>query len=240
LLHPEASPKLIHQYSQHFVDLIDLQENQLKTLPVEEVLSSNDPSTRYIAQVYLEDYMLPIRSKLFDHGMSSLVVTFDELLRRTPVASRFRELLSTLEEHYHSPVDTEFTLQVINPLSTQPEVNICLLQCRPQSHFKESRVQLPTSLNPADVVFSTQRLVPAGQVPGITHVIFVSPEGYFSLESEADRTSIGQLVSKLNARLAGKTFITIGPGRWGTLNPDLGVPIKYGDIYNSRALIESP
>jgi len=99
-------------------------------------------------------------------------------------------------------------------------------------------VQLPTSLNPADVVFSTGRLVPAGRVSGITHVIFVSPEGYFSLESEAERTQIGRLVSKLNARLAGKTFITIGPGRWGTINPDLGVPIKYGDIYNSRALIE--
>ena len=42
----------------------------------------------------------------------------------------------------------------------------------------------------------------------------------------------------MNAKLAGKIFITIGPGRWGTINPDLGVPINYGDIYNTRALIE--
>jgi hypothetical protein len=46
------------------------------------------------------------------------------------------------------------------------------------------------------------------------------------------------MVSALNSKLAGKTFITIGPGRWGTVNPDLGVPINYGDIYNTRALVE--
>jgi hypothetical protein len=34
------------------------------------------------------------------------------------------------------------------------------------------------------------------------------------------------------------TFICVGPGRWGTVNPDLGVPVGYGDIYNTRALIE--
>jgi hypothetical protein len=117
-------------------------------------------------------------------------------------------------------------------------VNICLLQCRPQSQFKESKVRLPTSLNPGDVIFSTSRLVPDGRITGITHIIYVTPEGYFSLGTQPERTHIGHLVSKLNAKLAGKTFITIGPGRWGTINPDLGVPINYGDIYNTRALVE--
>ncbi len=237
-LHPEATPRLISQYSQHFVDLIDLQDNQFKTLPVEQVLSVDHPALRYIAQTFSDDYLLPIRSNLLEGSSSSLVITYDELLRRTPFAGRYRELLSKLEEHYHSPVDTEFTLQLINTLSTQPEVVICLLQCRPQSQFKESKAQLPASLNPADVVFTTQRLVPAGRVADITHVIYVTPEGYFSLSTQAERAHISHLISQLNARLEGKTFITIGPGRWGTINPDLGVPINYGDIYNTRALVE--
>jgi hypothetical protein len=238
LLHPEATPKLISQYSQHNVDLIDLEANQFKSIPIGEVLSSRYPGLRYIAQTYNEGFMLPIRSNLLDGVTSQLVVTFDELLRRTPFASRFRELLSKLEENYHSPVDTEFTLQIINPDSARPEVDICLLQCRPQSQFKESKAHLPTSLNPADVIFSTTRLVPDGHVTGISHIIYVTPEGYFSLGTQPERTHIGHLVSKLNAKLAKNTFITIGPGRWGTINPDLGVPINYGDIYNTRALIE--
>ena len=238
LLHPEASPVLISQYSQHLVDLIDLEANQLKSVPVEEVLSARMPELRYIAQIYNEEFILPIRSNILDGKSSQLVITFDELLRRTPFAIRFRELLTTLEQNYHSPVDTEFTLQLLNPDSSQPEVDICLLQCRPQSQFKESKVRLPSSLNPADVIFSTRRLVPDGRVEGITHVVYVTPEGYFSLGTQAERTHIGHLISKLNARLVDKVFITVGPGRWGTINPDLGVPINYGDIYNTSSLIE--
>jgi hypothetical protein len=238
LLHPEATPLLISQYSQHYVDLIDLEDNQLKSVPIGDVLSARMPGLRYIAQMYNDEFILPIRSNLLDGESSRLIITFDELLRRTPFASRFRELLTTLEENYHSPVDTEFTFRIVNPDSNQPEVEICVLQCRPQSQFKESKVRLPASLNPADVILSTRRLVPDGHVDCITHVLYVTPEGYFALGTQAERSHIGHLISKLNAKLAGEIFITIGPGRWGTINPDLGVPINYGDIYNTRALIE--
>jgi hypothetical protein len=113
-----------------------------------------------------------------------------------------------------------------------------LLQCRPQSHLKENRAQFPVSLNPADVIFSTRRIVPEGYVGGIRYVVFVTPESYYSLPTQSARAELGRLLGLLNARLAGQVFICIGPGRWGTSTPDLGVPIGYGDIYNTRALIE--
>lgn len=238
MLHPEATPTLINQYSQHFVDLIDLETNQIKTIPVAEVLNPQFPGLRFVAQIFNEGFMVPIHSNVLQGQVSQLVITFDELLRRTPLATLFREMLHKLEQTYHSPVDTEFTIQIINPNTLQPQVNICLLQCRPQSQFKESKVRLPASLNPADVIFSTTRLVPEGYVSGITHVLYVTSEGYFALGSQPERAHIGHLLSKLNANLDGQTFITIGPGRWGTINPDLGVPINYGDIYNTRALVE--
>ncbi len=238
LLHPEATPTQISQYSQHYVDLIDLEGNQFKSLQVSDVISAHYPGLRFIAQIYNDGYMIPIRSNVLDGQVSQLVITYDELLNRTPLASLFRELLHKLEQTYHSPVDTEFTIRLINPSALQPQVDISLLQCRPQSQFKESKAQLPTSLNPADVIFTTSRLLPDGHVGGITHILYITPEGYFSLGTQPERVHIGHLVSKLNARLDGKNFITIGPGRWGTINPDLGVPINYGDIYNTRALVE--
>ncbi len=238
LLHPEATPTLISQYSQHNIDLIDLEANQYISIPVQEVLNPRYPGLRFLAHIFNEGFMLPIRSNVLESQVSQLVITFDELLRLTPLASLFRELLHKLEQTYHSPVDTEFTIQLINPTSLQPQVDICLLQCRPQSQFKESKVHLPASLNPADVVFSTARLVPEGYVEAITHVVYVTPEGYFALGSQPERAHIGHLVSKLNSCLDGKSFITVGPGRWGTINPDLGVPINYGDVYNTRALVE--
>jgi hypothetical protein len=117
-------------------------------------------------------------------------------------------------------------------------VHICLLQCRPQSHLKEAQAVFPSSLNPADIIFSTQSIVPQGSVEKIRFVVFVTPEGYYSLPTEAARMEVGRAIGLLNANLKGKTFICFGPGRWGTSNPDLGVPIGYADIYNTRALVE--
>jgi hypothetical protein len=46
------------------------------------------------------------------------------------------------------------------------------------------------------------------------------------------------LIGRINDRLADETFILLAPGRWGSVNPELGIPVTYADIYNSRALIE--
>ncbi len=238
LLRPEASPKAIRRYSQRYVDLIDLENNTFKTLPISEVLTPDYPVLRYLVQVDQGGYLVPLRSILLEEKTSQLVLTFDELLRRTPLAERLRKILGILETHYHAPVDTEFTVEIVEPNSLRPEVIITLLQCRPQSHLKESEVHIPDSLAPTDIVFSTPRMVPQGLVEGIRYIIFVSPEGYFGLPTPSTKAEVGRAISHLNAALARQTFICIGPGRWGTSNPDLGVHIGYADIYNTRALVE--
>jgi hypothetical protein len=69
-------------------------------------------------------------------------------------------------------------------------------------------------------------------------VLFITPEGYFNLPTKALRVALGRALGQLNAALAHEVFICVGPGRWGTTNPDLGVNIGFGDIYNTRALVE--
>jgi hypothetical protein len=81
-------------------------------------------------------------------------------------------------------------------------------------------------------------MVPQGRVRGIRYVVFVTPQGYYALPTQAERAELGRAIGRLNALLAEETFICIGPGRWGTSNPDLGVNIGYADVYNTRALIE--
>jgi hypothetical protein len=238
LLHPESSSKSIRRYSQQYVDLIDLEDNQLKTLPVKQVLTPRYPLLRYLAQLDRGGYLVPLRSMLMDANTEQLVLTFDELLRRTPLAERLTRMLTILEREYQSPVDTEFTVQVVDPNALQPEVKISLLQCRPQSHLQESEARLPQNLDPENVVFSTQRMAPQGRVSNIRYVLFVAPECYFSLPTASVRASLGRTIGELNASLEDQTFICVGPGRWGTSNPDLGVKIGYADIYNTRALVE--
>lgn len=237
-LHPQASTKDIRHYSQQYVDLIDLKDNQFKTVAIDEVLQSRYPLLRFIAQIDQGGYLTPIRSTLMEDRQEQLVLTFDGLLRQTPLAPRMSKMLQLLEENYRSPVDTEFTVHITDSAAPQPDVRITLLQCRPQSHLRESMAHLPKNLPIDDIVFSTSRMAPEGRVSNIRYVLFVTPEGYYSLPTPSARADLGRAIGQLNASLSDEIYISIGPGRWGTVNPDLGIQIGFGDIYNTQALVE--
>lgn len=238
-LHPDDTPEAIRYYSQQYVDLIDLEENILKTLPVHEVLRPNYPVLRFIAQLDRDGYIVTPRSRIMENEISGLVITFDELLRRTPFAATLSKMLRLLEEHYHSAVDMEFTLRIPDPFALPPQVQITLLQCRPQSFLKETAAgKIPEQLESENILFSTRFMVPKGLVANIQHVLFVPPEAYFALETAQARKDLGGVISQLNAALPEKSFICVGPGRWGSLNTDLGVYVCYSDICNTGALVE--
>lgn len=238
LLHPEASPKAIRRYSQQYVDLINLEENSLQTLPARAIIDPHSPDLRYFAMLERDDYLSPIHVQIDEQDADRLVITFDELLRRTQFAKLLSRMLQLLEDRYGLPVDTEFTAQVLQPFSPQPEVRICLLQCRPQSHIQMREARIPKDLQEDDIIFSTSRMAPEGRIEKIEYVVFVSPEGYFSLQTASERSQLSRAIGAINNLLKDKVFITIGPGRWGTASPDLGVWIGYGDIYHTRALVE--
>ncbi len=239
LLRPSSDAKSIRRYSQQFVDLIDLETNSFETLPVHEVLKSRYAPLRYLAQLDEDGFFVPLRTNLAPADPSRLVLTFDELLKRTPFAERMREMLSLLERSYRAPVDVEFTLEIKDPGSGHPNLSITIVQCRPQSHLVATeQAPIPTDLPEGDTVFSTFFVVPQGLIEGVEYVLFVPPEDYFALASITERKALGRAVGRLNAQLAGHKFICVGPGRWGSSNADLGVPIDYGDIYNARALVE--
>lgn len=236
LLHPTAITKRIKQYSQQYVDIIDLEENAFRTLPVKTVLSQDYAALRYIAQIDQGGYLSAPRTRLVN--VDDLVITFDELLRRTDFAKHMSRMLKLLEEHYRSPVDMEFTLRIVNPRAVRPDVRISILQCRPQSRIQEETdIRLPRDLPFENIIFATHRMVPQGRVDGIRYVAFVT-EAYFQLADVARRHRLERAVGALNAAMEGETFILVGPGRWGTASPDLGVHVGYADIYNAKALIE--
>ena len=237
-LQPDDDPQAIRYYSQQNIDLIDLAENAVRTLPVHAVISPEYPWLRYLAQVEADGYFSTPRGRVLAADLPRLAITFDELLRRTSFAAEMTRLLRDLEENYHVPVDVEFTLQ-IDADQPKPRVRICLLQCRPQSLMRNGRAaSLPKNLDPSTLVFTTCFMVPQGYIRNVRKVLFVAPEGYFQLPSQALRNELRGMIAALNQALGEKTFICVGPGRWGTVNPDLGVFVSYSDINNAAALVE--
>ncbi len=237
-LRPSSDPKNIRRYSQGYVDLIDLEDNQFKTLPIQEVLTTRYPALRYLAQEDTDGYFASLRTG-FGSDISRMVLTFEELLKRTPFALQMKEYLNILEESYRSPVDMEFVGGLKGMETGKPSLCISILQCRPQSHLIDAEpVALPMNLKQEDIIFSTRFVVPEGCIMRADLVLFVPPEGYFALKDEQERHQLVRVIGKLNNLLEGKKFICVGPGRWGSSNSDLGVPIDYGDIYHTRALVE--
>ncbi|MBE9525007.1 MAG: PEP/pyruvate-binding domain-containing protein [Chloroflexi bacterium] len=237
-LRPESELKAIHRYSQHNIDLLNLKNNCFESIPITKVLDRRYPPLRLIAQIDRGGYLSPIRSSLSAANTDQYVLTFEALLERTPFADRMKRLLKTLEDQYHTPVDMEFAINISDAHTTDPKIEIAILQCRPQSRTGDGDARIPEDLHPEDIVFSTRRMVPQGIIQHVQYVLFVSPEGYYSLPTQAARANLGRAVGRINKILKDKIFICIGPGRWGTRNPDLGVNIRYADIYNTRSLIE--
>jgi hypothetical protein len=133
----------------------------------------------------------------------------------------------------------EFTLEIKARPAKDPELIITVLQCRPQSYLMETaNMKLPVGLDHDRYAFSTHFVVPQGFIENIEYVIFVPPEFYFALPTAELRNKLAREVGKMNAALKGRNFICVGPGRWGSSNAELGVTVDYGDIYNTRALIE--
>jgi hypothetical protein len=149
-----------------------------------------------------------------------------------------REMLQTLQKEYSSPVDVEFTAQLKRDPDGSYRPEITLIQCRPLPIIREGFNVLPGHVEAQDKIFSATSLVAGGTIQKIEYVLYVPPAAYFSIPNPAERHQLERAIGRLNAALSGKTFISIGPGRWGTSNPDLGIHVDYADIFNSKALVE--
>lgn len=237
-LRPESTAEAIHQYSQHFADVIDLEENRLATIPVHAALSLDYPYLRYVACESKEDYIQEILSTASLDSTDHLVITFDALVRD----ARFVELMSTtlhvLEDAYQTPVDIEFALDIV-PKYPEPLYRLHLLQCRPLSErIVGEAVTIPADLPQKDVLFRTYDLIPDGKVEEVRYIVFVDPRAYAQLEDSSQRLELGRAIGRLNKILEDEAFIIMGPGRWGSANLELGVRVGYSDIFNTLALIE--
>jgi hypothetical protein len=142
-----------------------------------------------------------------------------------------QQVLAQLQQSLGTAVDVEFA---------SDGIDIYLLQCRPQSHSAETvAAPIPRDVPVQDVIFSANRHVSNGLVPDITHIVYVDPQRYSELRELAELVAVGRAVGRLNKLLPKRSFILMGPGRWGSRGDiKLGVNVTYSDINNTAVLIE--
>jgi len=239
-LRPDVTRKAIRYYSQHFVDMLDLEQNQFISRPLEEVLGADFHSLRWVASIDDGDTIRPPLTLGASIPPEQLVLTFDLLLQRSDFVPTMKEVLSRLAEQYQLPVDVEFALS-LEPKTPKPELTFHLLQCRPQNRgiARETAIRpVPADVAAADQVFRCSRMVPQGSIGRVEYIGYVDPAVYHALQTPRDYTEVARLIGHLNKALEEHTFILVGPGRWGSSDYLQGVPVTYADIFNTRALIE--
>jgi len=239
--HPQLRPEVgmeIAKYSQHEIDLLDLETNQFLTLPFAEVISNDEyPNVQLLVSVMKDEYLHdPYGRTHLDSG-EKLVLTFNKLISDTGFVKITGDMLERLDRAYNQPVDTEFTAFV----DTGGRVKVNLLQCRPLwLPGLSGSLKVPHNIPRERTLFKAMRVISGGAVSKIQHIIYIDPRRYAEIASVDLKRSVGRVVGRLNRHphLVSGKFFMMGPGRWGSSNIDLGVSVSYADIDNTAVLVE--
>ncbi|MDR1472083.1 MAG: PEP/pyruvate-binding domain-containing protein [Synergistaceae bacterium] len=224
-------PRQIAEASQEYFDYIDREHGAFLT----GALSSFVPFLRrehknfgaYV-QNYGDNFLY---STLADpEEPTRPLFSFPELhIKERGLFSTSKELLRHMEETSGFPVDIEFAYE------TEPAKSFRILQMRPLASYEElASARLP-DVPHERIIFRGDRMVSNGSLENITHLVYVDASLY---KEKWDPAGAARAVGEINKKLEGKRYILAGPGRWGSRNPALGVPIRYDEICNCGVLVE--
>jgi len=171
-------------------------------------------------------------------GVFPWLLRFDHVVARTDFIRDMREILATLEAAYAHPVDMEFTANFVS----DGKYRINVLQCRPfQIRGGGGQVRDPGQVPPDRVVFETRGpVIGRSLMTRVDRIVYVVPAAYAALATQ-DRHAVARLIGEI-AHVRGddraETLCLVGPGRWGTTTPALGVPVALAEIDTARVICE--
>ncbi len=234
MLRPDGSDE-VRKYSQHIVNVIDLAENAHVSRRFEEVATATGDLP--IEMFASRDTELERRAR--EAGVRDIfpyVLTFENLLTKTPYAGEMRDMMRAVADAYRHPVDIEFTVNFLEG----DDYRINLLQCRP-FHFAEklTHVQSPGHIPVKDILLQTHGpLIGQSVATEVDRIVYIVPEKYGLLPTK-DRYEVARLIGKItNHEEKLQTTVLVGPGRWGTSMPELGIPVTLSQIRNASMLCE--
>lgn len=174
------------------------------------------------------------------------VVTFRNLLEwnAIPLAPALLDVLGLLRESMGGEVELEFALELADYGKDVPRgqrrrtPRLFLLQARPLASTELHGVDLDDPrIGEEDVLCRTEHSSGHGVIEGIRDVVYVRRDDPPSTLTPEIAAEIGKVDARL--REAGRPYLLIGPGRWGTSDPGLGIPVDYTDIAGAKVIVET-
>ena len=237
LLRAHAGIEDLHRFSQHDVDVINVKDNAFQTVSLNSLLEKKIDLNMEL--VGTRDYEATQAYRDLGKDDEVWVLTFDPLLSRGSFRKTMQKVLHTLERTYGYPVDTEFTVN----FKKGGRFQVNLLQCRPmRAQGLGSRVAIPQRVTREKIAFQSLGNFMGGNLAQtVDTIIYVDPQAYCAIDSQSGKYDIARAIGEINRRIADKnaqTVMLLGPGRWGTSTPSLGVPVSFSEINNMSILGE--
>ncbi len=164
------------------------------------------------------------------------LVTFASILKhgRFSLADILEDLLHECKEGFGCDVEIEFA--VVLDRTRKERHRFAILQVRPLvTDFDRADIEVDTFKHQA--LIYTTRALGNGIITNVRDIVLVKPETFSNLKT----TKIRDEVSAFNQKLGrmGKSYLLIGPGRWGTQDPFLGIPVRWNDINQAAVIVEA-
>ena len=208
-------------------DSINLKKLSIRQAPDDEAL-------RYVASTYdFENHL--IRDGIMEKGKK--VITFSNILNyeRFPLADILRELLSIGQREMGNPIEMEFAVDMETP-EGQPKV-FYFLQIRPIVDDDQVVKINIEQVRKKDTILYSVMALGNGVIRDVHDIIYIKPEAFNSTYTK----DIALEIEEQNQYFVReqKGYILIGPGRWGSSDSWLGIPIKWPQISQARLIVEA-
>lgn len=236
-----SSPELAVRSTQKYFYALDMNPNRFVASTDDKInlfklnISDAEPddTLRYVASVYDHENNM-IRDGIDHPGKK--IITFSSILSygSFPLAEILDNLLQEGQKAMNNPVEIEFAIDVPKRAAAM-EFN--LLQIRPIVVNEQSISFKIDHVNHDEVIVYSEKALGNGTYGNIRDIVYVRPETFKSSES----LKIAEELERMNETFVREQvqYVLIGPGRWGSSDPWLGIPVKWAHISAARVIVEA-
>ncbi len=214
------------------VNLLEGEDAGLRKLDIYD--AEMHGTLKHLASVYsIENER--ISAGLRDNGPR--VVNFADILKYNyiPMAKTIEVVLDVVKEALGSPVEIEFAIDLNK--DENYKASFYLLQIKPLiGNVADFEVDM-TKINKDEILLYSEKEMGNGMIDTIDEVVFVDPDTF----DKGKTVEMAEEMDKINAEMgkAGKKYILIGPGRWGTRDRFIGVPVVWPQISQAKVIVET-
>ena len=224
-----------HQYSQRRLELMNRATGRLERVEPDDVKPF---LPRFVKRLLFEhDFETERMFREQGRDMDIEFVSCQGIVEKDDLMKQMSLMLSTLQNEYDNPVDTEFTIN----FSEDGDYCINLLQCRPLQVYSDTGETFVTGDVPENnILFEcTDASMGLSRLEKLDIVVNVDPVAYYEMPYK-EKHHVGQAIGSINWKLrgSGKKMLLMVPGRIGTSSPELGVPALFSDISEFEAICE--